>query len=195
MPDNDSLKRAAAERSARTTPVSMRASRVNLSYVHGTATTPLLADTIGVALNRAAARWGGREALVACHQHLRYSYAELRHEADRVARALIALGVERGDRVGIWSPNRAEWMITQYAAAKTGAVLVNVNPAFRRRELEYALTQSGVSVLITARGFRSSDYVDMLVRLMPELTTTSPGAPIVAERLPALRQLCTRCGT
>ena len=148
---------------------------MNLSYVHGVGTTPLIADTIGGALNRAAERWGDRDALVACHQQLRYSYRELRHEADRAARALIALGVQRGDRVGVWSGNRAEWMITQYAAAKVGAVLVNINPAYRLRELEYALTHSGVSVLITARGFRSTDYVEMLLGLMPELTATRTG--------------------
>ena len=161
---------------------------VNLSYVHGVGTTPLLADTIGGALNRAAERWGDCDALVACHQQLRYSYRELRDEADRAARALIALGVQRGDRVGIWSGNRAEWMITQYAAAKAGAILVNINPAYRLRELEYALSHSGVSVLITARGFRSTDYVDMLLGLMPELTATRTG-PILAERLPALRHV------
>ncbi len=142
---------------------------MNLSYVHGVGTTPLLADTIGGALNRAAERWGDCDALVACHQQLRYSYRELRDEADRAARALMALGVQRGDRVGIWSGNRAEWMITQYAAAKAGAILVNINPAYRLRELEYALRHSGVSVLITARGFRSTDYVEMLLRLAPEL--------------------------
>ena len=107
---------------------------MNLSYVHGVGTTPLIADTIGGALNGAAERWGDRDALVACHQQLRY-------EADRAARGLISLGVQRGDRVGIWSGNRAEWMITQYAAAKVGAVLVNINPAYRLRELEYALTR------------------------------------------------------
>jgi len=142
---------------------------VNLSYVHGVGTTPLLADTIGGALNRAAERWGDRDALVACHQQLRYSYRELRDEADRAARALMALGVQRGDRVGIWSGNRTEWMITQYAAAKAGAILVNINPAYRLRELEYSLRHSGVSVLIAARGFRSTDYVDMLLSLAPEL--------------------------
>jgi fatty-acyl-CoA synthase len=142
---------------------------VNLSYVHGVGTTPLLADTIGGALNRAAERWGDCDALVACHQQLRYSYRELRDEADRAARALIAIGVQRGDRVGIWSGNRAEWMITQYAAAKAGAILVNINPAYRLRELEYALRHSGVSVLITARGFRSTGYVEILLRLAPEL--------------------------
>src|SRR5688500_19464837 len=91
---------------------------MKLSYAHGAGTTPLFADTIGGALNTAAARWADRDALISCHQQQRYSYAQLRHEADRVARALMAIGVQRGDRVGIWSANRAEWMITQYAAAK-----------------------------------------------------------------------------
>jgi fatty-acyl-CoA synthase len=161
---------------------------VNLSYVHGVGTTPLIADTIGGALNRAAERWGDRDALVACHQQLRYSYRELRDEADRAARALIALGVQRGDRVGIWSGNRAEWMVTQYAAAKAGAILVNINPAYRLRELEYALTQSGVSVLVAARRFRSTDYVETLLGLMPELMSTGI-APVQAQRLPALRRV------
>src|SRR6266566_984170 len=142
---------------------------VNLSYVHGVGTMPLLADTIGGALNRAAERWDDCDALVACHQQRRYSYRELRDEADRAARALMALGVQRGDRVGIWSGNRAEWMITQYAAAKAGAILVNINPAYRLRELEYALKQSGISVLIAARRFRATDYVAMLCELLPEL--------------------------
>src|SRR5688572_10274295 len=161
---------------------------VKLSYVHGVGTTPLIADTIGGALNGAAERWGDRDALVACRQQLRYSYRELRDEADRAARALMALGVQRGDRVGIWSGNRAEWMITQYAAAKVGAVLVNINPAYGLRELEYALTQSGVSLLIAARGFRATDYVDLLLGLMPELAAPRT-ASIVTERLPALRHV------
>jgi fatty-acyl-CoA synthase len=158
-----------------------------LSYVHGVGTTPLIADTIGGALNSAAERWDNRDALVACHQQRRYSYRELREEADHAARGLIALGVQRGDRIGMWSGNRAEWMITQYAAAKAGAVLVNINPAYRLRELEYALTQSGVSVLIAARGFRSTDYVELLLALMPELAAGT--GPIAAERVPALRRV------
>jgi fatty-acyl-CoA synthase len=161
---------------------------VKLSYVHGVGSTPLIADTIGGALNGAAERWGDRDALVACHQQRRYSYRELRDEADRAARGLIALGVQRGDRVGIWSGNRAEWMITQYAAAKAGAVLVNINPAYRLRELEYALTQSDVSVLVAARRFRSTDYVELLLALMPELAAAGTG-PIAAERVPALRRV------
>jgi fatty-acyl-CoA synthase len=161
---------------------------VTLSYAHGVGATPLIADTIGGALNSAAERWGDRDALVACHQQLRYSYRELRDEADRAARALIALGVQRGDRVGIWSGNHAEWMITQYAAAKAGAVLVNINPAYRLRELEYALTHSGVRVLIAARRFRSTDYVELLLGLMPELAAAG-SAPIQAQRVPTLRHV------
>jgi fatty-acyl-CoA synthase len=161
---------------------------VRLSYVHGVGTTPLIADTIGGALNRAAERWGDRDALVACHQQLRYSYRALRDQADRAACALIALGVHRGDRVGMWSGNRAEWMVTQYAAAKVGAILVNINPAYRLRELEYALAQSGVSVLIAARSFRSTDYVETLLALVPELTATKAG-PTQSQRVPALRRV------
>jgi fatty-acyl-CoA synthase len=141
---------------------------VSLSYVHGVDATPLLADTIGGALNRTAERFGDRDALVSCHQRLRYSYGELLRAANEAARALMALGVERGDRVGIWSANSAEWLITQYAAAKAGAILVNINPAYRLRELEYALNQSGVSVLIAARSFRTADYTDMLASLTAE---------------------------
>ena len=140
------------------------------SYVHGSGSVALLGDTIGAALNRTAARFGDRDALISCHQGLRYTYGELLRQVNLAARALLALGVERGDRVGIWSPNAAEWMITQYAAAKVGAILVNINPAYRRRELEYALRHSGVAVLVAARAFRRTDYMAMLDGLMPELT-------------------------
>src|SRR5262249_1192478 len=159
-----------------------------LSYVHGPSSVPLLGETIGEALNRAAAQFADRDALVVRHQNLRYTYAQLLHEANRAARALMALGVQRGDRVGIWSPNTAEWMITQYAAAKAGAILVNINPAYRLRELEYALNQSGVSVLVAARAFRTTDYVEMLVGLMPELVTAGPGA-LATKAVPGLRHV------
>ena len=159
-----------------------------LSYVHGTGSVPLLGETIGAALDRAAARFGDRDALISCHQNLRYTYGDLLREANRAARALMALGVERGDRVGIWSANTAEWLIVQYAAAKAGAILVNVNPSYRLRELEYALNQSGVSVLVTARRFRKTDYIEMLTALMPELTMARAGR-LAAEKVPALRHL------
>jgi fatty-acyl-CoA synthase len=156
------------------------------SYVHGTSETPLLGLTIGAALNQAAAQFGQRDALISCHQDLHYTYDELLAYVTRAARALLALGVERGDRVGIWSPNCAEWMVTQYAAAKVGAILVNINPAYRLRELEYALVQSGVSVLVAARAFRKADYIQMLLDLAPELNEASR-IPLRAARLPSLR--------
>jgi fatty-acyl-CoA synthase len=158
-----------------------------LSYVHGTGTVPLLGETIGASLDRAAEEFGDRDALISCHQNVRYTYRQLRHEVSRAARALLAHGVARGDRVGIWSPNAAEWMVTQYAAAKVGAILVNVNPAYRLRELEYALNQSGLSVLVTARRFRSIDYVATLLELLPELG--SGGCPLKSARIPSLRHV------
>jgi fatty-acyl-CoA synthase len=133
-----------------------------LSYIHGSSATPLLGHTLGESLNRAAAAFGDRDALISCHQQVRYTYGALLREVNRAARALIHLGVERGDRVGIWSPNTAEWMVCQFAAAKVGAILVNINPSYRLRELEFALNQSGVKVLVTARAFRTIDYAQML---------------------------------
>jgi fatty-acyl-CoA synthase len=159
-----------------------------LSYSHGPSLVPLLGETIGDALNRAAAQFPDRDALIVRHQNRRYTYGQLLREVNRAARGLLALGVERGDRVGIWSPNTAEWVLTQYAAAKVGAILVNINPAYRLRELEYALNQSGVSVLVAAREFRKANYVDMLAALMPELTARR-GTALSAKAAPALRHV------
>ena len=158
-----------------------------LSYVHDPGVTPLLGHTIGESLNRAAARFGDRDALISCHQSRQYTYRGLLHEVNRAARALLHLGVERGDRVGIWSPNSVEWVITQFAAAKVGAILVNINPSYQLRELEYALNQSAVKILITARVFRKSHYVEMLTALMPELTANR--RHLSADRVPGLRHL------
>jgi fatty-acyl-CoA synthase len=129
---------------------------------HGPPSGPLLDETIGANLERTVARLGGRPALVSCHQGLRYSYAELDAEVDRVARALIAAGLGKGDRLGIWSPNRAEWALIQYATAKIGVVLVNINPAYRTHELQYALEQSGCRMLVAAPAFKTSDYVGIV---------------------------------
>jgi fatty-acyl-CoA synthase len=139
------------------------------SYVSGRSDTPLLGETIGQCLNRIVSVFDRHEALVSCHQELRYTWGQLGATVNRAARGLLSLGVNRGDRVGIFSPNCAEWTITQYAAAKAGAILVNINPSYRLRELGYALGQSGVSVLVASRGFRSTDYVAMLQQLRPEL--------------------------
>src|SRR5439155_311659 len=113
-------------------------------------------------LRRTAARFGDREALVVAHQGYRATYGELVAQCEEVARGLMARGVKKGDRVGIWSPNRYEWVIVQYATSAMGAILVNINPAYRTSELEYALNQSGISFLILAARFRQADYVAML---------------------------------
>ncbi|TMB89234.1 MAG: AMP-binding protein [Chloroflexi bacterium] len=133
-----------------------------LSYVHGASDVPLLGETIFQNLRRTAEHFGDREALVVAHQNHRSTYAELIEQCEVIARGLMARGVHRGDRVGIWSPNRYEWVIVQYATAAIGAILVNINPAYRTSELEYALNQSGISLLILAAGFRQADYVAML---------------------------------
>ncbi len=139
------------------------------SYVHGASDMALFGETIGRYLDRITAEVPGNEALVSLHQGLRYSYSELHSRVELAARGLMALGVGKGDRVGIWSPNNAEWVIVQYATAKIGAILGNINPAYRVHELEYALRQSGISLLITARGFRKTDYLPMLEEVRPRL--------------------------
>ncbi len=143
-----------------------------LSYVHGASEIPLRGDTIFQNLRRTAERFGERQALVVAHQNRRSTYRELVEECELVARGLMSRGVRKGDRVGIWSPNRYEWVITQYATAAMGAILVNINPAYRTSELEYVLNQSGISFLILAAGFRQADYRAMLAEVKgrcPEL--------------------------
>jgi len=132
------------------------------SYAHGVSDVPLLGETIGANLERTVSRFGDREAVVSCHQGVRLTYAELDAAVDRLASGLIAAGIETGERVGIWAPNCAEWVLVQFATAKVGAILVNINPAYRTHELEYALRQSGVKLLVSARAFKTSDYMAMV---------------------------------
>ncbi len=157
-----------------------------LSYVHGTSETPLLGETVGAIFDRTAARWPDRDALVVRHQDIRWSYAALKERVDVFAAGLIALGLEPGERVGIWSPNNAEWVITQFATAKAGLILVNINPAYRLPELEYALNTVGCSALITAPSLKTSDYIAMLNELAPEIAASTPGK-LQTARLPDLR--------
>ena len=156
------------------------------SYTCGPQDKSLLAMTIGAAFDRTVSRFPTREALVVRHQGLRYTWAELGEAVDRCARAFIALGLEPGERLGIWSPNRAEWCIAQFASAKAGVILVNINPAYRLNELEYALKQSGCRWLICADTFKTSDYHAMLGELLPELETCAIGA-LQSHMLPELR--------
>jgi len=133
-----------------------------LSYASGASALPLLGETIGENLRRTVEDHGDAEALVVPHQRFRATYRQLWEQVSLVARGLLAHGVTKGDRVGIWAPNRFEWVVVQFATARIGAILVNINPAYRTTELEYALRQSGVSFLLLARSFRQSDYVGML---------------------------------
>lgn len=133
-----------------------------LAYSHGTSETPLLGETLGGNLERIADRFPDREALVDRPSGRRWTYAEFDADVDVIALGLLDMGLAKGDRVGIWSPNNAEWVLLQYATAKAGVILVNINPAYRTHELEFALRQSGVRVLVSAPRFKSSDYVAMI---------------------------------
>src|SRR5690348_8951681 len=157
-----------------------------LSYAHGIADRPLIGETVGALLDRVAAQHGNRPALIVRHQNIRWSYAEFARRAEALAAGLLALGLEPGDRVGIWAPNNAEWVLTQFATAKAGLILVNINPAYRTAELEYALNKVGCKALILAERFKTSDYVGMLRELAPELGHARPGH-LEAARLPRLR--------
>jgi fatty-acyl-CoA synthase len=155
------------------------------SYFHRASATPLLSDALGGALDKAAERWPDRQAVVVRDQGIRLAFAELRREVDRLAAGLIALGLKPGDRIGLWSPNRIEWILTQYATAKAGLILVNLNPGYRAAELEYALNKVECRALITADQFKTTHYISILRVLAPELDHCPPGA-LRAARLPHL---------
>ena len=156
------------------------------SYTSSTADKPLLGMTIGDKFDQIAAQYPDNDALIALHQNIHWSYRELQREVNRCARALLAMGVKKGDRVGIWAPNCSEWTLSQFATAKIGAILVNINPSYRTHELEYALNQSGARFLITAHQFKSSNYTAMLYELAPELNHCAEGA-LNAHKLPQLQ--------
>ncbi|MCJ2139862.1 AMP-binding protein [Methylobacterium sp. E-066] len=158
------------------------------SYVHGAADTSLLGQTIGQALERAAMAWADQPALIAPAQGIRWTWQELSDRADAFAAGLLGLGLRSGDRIGIWSLNRAEWTVTQFAAARAGLILVTINPAYRLSELEFALNKVGCAALVTATAFKTSDYLGMIDSLAPELATSVPGR-LAAARLPQLRNV------
>ena len=136
-----------------------------LSYAHGSESVPLIGETIGDNLKRTVDRVGDRDALVVCHQDYRATYRELWDATTALAKALLARGIAKGDRVGIWAPNRYEWVVVQYATARIGAILVNVNPAYKARELEYVINQSGLTLIVLARAFRQTDYTAILAEV------------------------------
>ena len=143
------------------------ATRTELSYTSAVSGTPLLGDTIGANLDRTVARYPGHLALVDIPAGTRYTYRELADDVDALALGLLRAGIVKGDRVGIWAPNCAEWTLTQYATAKLGAILVNINPAYRTSELEFVLNQSGCKLLVAAQKLKTSDYAAMIAEVRP----------------------------
>lgn len=158
------------------------------SHVRGRRDTPLIEETISVYFDKIVEAFPDNEALVVRHQEIRWSYRQLQSHVDNFAGGLLALGLERGDRIGIWSPNNAEWVVTQFATAKAGLILVNINPAYRLAELEYSLNKVGCKALITAQRFKSNDYLATLHQLAPEIEDCD-GVALHAAKLPTLRVL------
>ncbi len=159
-----------------------------LSYTCGISEKPLLGITIGDMFDETVLKYPDHDALISRHQNIRYSYREFKEKVDECARALMALGIKKGDRVGVWSPNCAEWTITQFATSKIGAIQVNINPSYRLQELEYALNQSGCRAIVMADRFKSSMYTEMLYELAPELNECEPGQ-LQAKRIPQLSRV------
>ena len=156
------------------------------SYTNGTSTIPLLGLTIGDQFDLTVSRYPDNPALISRHQHIRWTYRELQAQVNQCAKALLQLGIQKGERVGIWAPNCAEWCVTQFATSKIGAILVNINPSYRLHEVEYVLNQSGCSALIIASAFKSSNYTEMIATLAPELPDSELGQ-LQAEKLPQLK--------
>lgn len=158
------------------------------SYDCGTSTFPLLGSTIGEMLNEISGRYPESEAVVSVHQGIRWTYREFLEKVNAIARGLMAIGVEKGDRVGIWAMNHAEWVVVQFATAKIGAIMVNINPAYRTYELEYVLKQAEIQTLILQGRFKTSDYVGMFYEACPEAYESRPGR-LNSEKFPFLKNI------
>ena len=159
-----------------------------LSYDYGVSDVPLVGKTIGNVFDEAVQRYPDKMALISRHQNIRWTYQQYKEQVDAFAAGLIELGLKPGERIGIWSQNKAEWAVVQFATSKAGLILVNINPAYRSSELEYALNKSGCVALVTSPEFKSSNYIDILHKIAPEITTCAAGE-LVSKRLPALRTL------
>src|SRR5215218_950837 len=160
------------------------------SYSHGFSSYPLLSETIGENLLKTCIDFPGRDALICVSQNYSATYSELWQQVTSVAKALIAIKVKKGDRVGIWSPNRFEWVLVQYATARIGAVLVNINPAYRSSELAYVLRQADVATLFLTDEFKTSRFFDLVAEVCPELAGSQPGE-LRAAACPALRRVAS----
>src|ERR1700704_2667161 len=156
------------------------------SFVHGLDTAPLRFETIGQALDASVVKWGSNDALVVRQQNIRWTYTEFKQRVDALAAGLLALGLSAGERVGIWAPNCCEWTLTQFASAKAGLILVNLNPAYRASELEFSLNKVGCRALVLAERFKGTAFIDVLRSLAPELDDFEPNE-LRSARLPRLR--------
>lgn len=159
-----------------------------LSYTSGTSDKPLLGITIGDLFDETANKYPNKEALISRHQNIRYTYRQFQEKVNECAKAFLAIGIQKGDRVGVWAPNCAEWTIVQFATSKIGAIQVNINPSYRLHELEYALNQSGCVCIVTATSFKTSEYTKMLYELAPELNTSKFGG-LNSAKLPQLKSI------
>jgi fatty-acyl-CoA synthase len=157
-----------------------------LSVVKGTTNIPLIEITIGQFFDEVSRRHANVDALISCHQNARLTYAELRQKVDALACSLLRLGLTVGERVAIWSQNNEEWALTQFATAKAGFILVNVNPAYRLAELDHAINKVGCKAIVLSPSFKSSDHLKIVTELAPEIGTVEPGL-LQAERLPSLK--------
>jgi len=160
----------------------------DLSYDFGLSDVPLMGKTIGVAFDETVARWPDKLAVISRHQGVRWTYKEYKEKVDNLASGLVELGLKPGDRIGIWSQNNAEWAVTQFATAKAGLIMVNINPAYKSAELEYALTKSGCVALVTSAEFKTSNYIDILHKLAPEIAMCKPGQ-LESKRLSVLKTI------
>jgi fatty-acyl-CoA synthase len=165
-------------------------SKKNMSYVHGISSVPLIGETIGNFFDGIAARFPENEALVVRHQKIRWTYRQLKEKVDALAAGLLGLGLEPGDRIGIWSQNNAEWVLAQFATAKAGLILVNINPAYRLAEVEYVLNKVGCRALIISERYKTSDYLGMIRTLAPEVLVSKAGR-LKSSKLPALESVIT----
>lgn len=159
-----------------------------LSYVNGPSTKPLTGKTIGQALDESAARFGGRTAIVARQQHVKWTYSELQDQVDRLAASFLRMGLKKGDRLAIWAPNCSEWVVVQLATAKAGIISVFLNPAYRPLELAYALNKVECAALVIDRPFKTSNYDAMVREVCPELNDAKPGH-LHAKAVPSLRHV------
>ncbi|KAK5600783.1 Acyl-CoA synthetase member 2 mitochondrial, partial [Crenichthys baileyi] len=145
------------------------------SYVHGTSSTSLLHDTVAEALLKTVERWPDREAVAFLQDGVRKTFAEFQQDVDRAAVGLLALGLRKGDRLGMWGPNTYEWILFQFATAKAGIIQVSVNPAYQQKEVEYALRKVGCKAIVCPSEFKTQKYCDMLMKICPEIESSSPG--------------------